>query len=97
MVSAVVLMNVERGAVNQVAEHLIDLEGVQEVFSVAGQFDLVALLRVPDNQAMAHLVTENILAIPRIARTETLLAFRTYSRQDMEAMFSIGFESEPPG
>jgi DNA-binding Lrp family transcriptional regulator len=97
VVSAVVLMNIERGAVNQVAERLIELEGVQEVFSVAGQYDLVALLRVPDNQAMADLVTEKILAIPRIARTETLLAFRTYSRQDMEAMFSIGFEGETPG
>lgn len=92
MVSAVVLMNIERGAVNEVATRLVELEGVKEVFSVAGRYDLVALLRVPDNQAMADLVTSQILAIPSIARTETLLAFRTYSRQAMEAMFAIGFE-----
>jgi DNA-binding Lrp family transcriptional regulator len=94
MVSAVVLMNIARGAINDVATQLVELEGVQEVFSVAGQYDLVALLRVPDNRAMADLVTSKILAIPNIERTETLLAFRAYSRRDLEAMFSIGFEEE---
>lgn len=96
MVSAIVLMNTERGAVNEVATQLAELEGVREVFSVAGRYDLVALLRVADNHAMAALVTEQIRAIPRIERTETLLAFKSYSRRDMEAMFSIGFEEIPP-
>ncbi|MDQ4075022.1 MAG: Lrp/AsnC ligand binding domain-containing protein [Chloroflexota bacterium] len=94
MVSAVVLMNIERGAINEVAERLVELEGVREVYSVAGRYDLVALLRVPDNRAMAELVTEQILAIPRIEKTETLLAFKAYPRRDMEAMFSVGFEGE---
>lgn len=94
MVSAVVLMTIHRGSINEVAEKLVELEGVQEVFSVAGRYDLVAVLRVPDNRAMAALVTEHILAIPHIEQTETLLAFKTYNRQDMEAMFSVGFEGE---
>ena len=94
MVSAVVLMNIERGEINRVAEQLVELEGVRDVFSVAGRYDLVALLRVPDNQAMADLVTEQILNIPHITQTETLLAFKTYSRRDMEAMFSVGFGGE---
>lgn len=94
MVSAVVLLNIERGAINTVAQRLVELEGVEEVFSVAGRYDLVALLRVPDNEAMADLVTSKILNIPNIERTETLLAFRAYSRRDLEAMFSVGFETD---
>lgn len=96
MVSAVVLMNVNRGAVSRVAEQLVALDGVREVYSVAGKYDLVALLRVVDNHAMADLVTEKIRAVEEIAYTETLLAFRAYSPTDMEAMFSIGFEDPPP-
>ena len=94
MVSAVVLMNIERGAINAVAQRLVELEGVEEVFSVAGRYDLVALLRVPDNEAMADLVTSKILNIPNIESTETLLAFKAYSRRDLEAMFSVGFETD---
>ncbi len=94
MVSAVVLLNIERGAINTVAQRLVELEGVEEVFSVAGRYDLVALLRVPDNEAMADLVTSKILNIPNIERTETLLAFKAYSRRDLEAMFSVGFEKD---
>lgn len=92
MVSAVVLMNIERGAIGRVAEQLVELEGVREVYSVAGRYDLVALLRVPDNRAMAELVTEKILSVPNIAHTETLLAFKAYNQDDMEAMFSVGFD-----
>jgi DNA-binding Lrp family transcriptional regulator len=94
MVSAVVLLNIERGAINTVAQRLVELEGVEEVFSVAGRYDLVALLRVPDNEAMADLVTSKILNISNIERTETLLAFKAYSRRDLEAMFSVGFETD---
>ena len=97
MVSAVVLMTISRGRIGEVAERLIELEGVREVYSVAGRYDLVALLRVPDNRAMAELVTERILDTPHIESTETLLAFRSYSSQDMEAMFSIGFEEPNEG
>ena len=94
MVSAVVLMSIGRGAVNQVAGQLIEIEGVEEVFSVAGRYDLVAFLRVADNEAMADIVTDRIQKIANITDTETLLAFKTYSRKDLEAMFSVGFESE---
>ncbi len=94
MVSAVVLLSIGRGAVNQVAGQLIEIEGVEEVFSVAGRYDLVAFLRVPDNEAMANIVTDRIQKISNITDTETLLAFKTYSRKDLEAMFSVGFEEE---
>lgn len=90
MVTAIVLMNVERGRINTVAEDLADRAGVSEVYSVSGNYDLVALLRVPDNEAMARLVTEELADVDGIEHTETMLAFRAHSRHDLEAMFSVG-------
>lgn len=92
MVSTVVLLNVERGKINEVATKLAELDGVSEVFSVAGRFDLVAILRVKDNESMAELVTEEMLHINGVTRSETLVAFRVFSRHDLESMFSIGME-----
>lgn len=90
MVSAIVLLTVERNMINEVAEQLADLSGISEVFSVAGQYDLVAILRVPDNEALADLVTAQMLHIDGILNSETLIAFKVYSRHDLESMFAIG-------
>ncbi len=92
MVNAIVLINVDRGHVNDVAQRLVALEGVTEVFSVAGRYDLVAVLRSPSNERIAELVTRHIRDIERIAHTETLLAFQVFSRYDLETMFSIGLD-----
>lgn len=90
MVTAIVLMNVERGRINTVAEDLAGRAGVSEVYSVSGNYDLVALLRVADNETMARLVTEELADVDGIDHTETMLAFRAHSRHDLEAMFSVG-------
>lgn len=92
MVSAVVLLKTHRGLVNEVATRLAELDGISEVFSVGGRYDLVAILRVRDNEAMAALVTEHMLKVDGIAESETLLAFRAFSRHDLESMFSLGME-----
>lgn len=92
MVSAVVLLNTERGRVNDVAGRLAELDGITEVFSVGGRHDLVAILRVPDNETLAALVTEHMLQIEAIRESETLIAFRVFSRHDLESMFSLGLE-----
>ena len=92
MVTAIVLLNVERGRVNEVAEKLADLKGISEVYSVAGRFDLVAMLRVRQNEELADLVTRQLLGIPGITGSETLIAFRAFSRHDLEAAFSLGAE-----
>ena len=92
MVSAIVLIECEKGAVNQTAEALTELKGITEVYSVAGRVDLVAVIRVTDNEKLADIVTNQMLNIPGIARTETLIAFRVFSKHDLESMFSIGFE-----
>lgn len=92
MVTAIVLINVERSKVNDVAQKLLELDGVTEVYSVAGRFDLVAMLRVRTNEQIADLVTRQILAIDGITRTETLMAFKVFSNYDLERLFSIGAE-----
>ncbi len=90
MVSAVVLLNVEPGRVNEVAGKLAGLEGISEVFSVGGRFDLVAVIRVKDNDTMAELVTNKMHSVTGITNSETLIAFKVFSEHDLEAMFSIG-------
>ena len=83
MVMAVVLVNVRAEETGRVAMELVEIKGVSEVFSVAGNYDLVALLRVPDNEALADIVTSRIRKVAGITRTETLIAFRAYSREEL--------------
>lgn len=92
MVNAIVLINTARGAVNDVAERLVDLDGVSEVHSVAGRYDLAVIIRVEDNEALAALVTDHIRQIDGIADSETLIGFRVYSRYDLEHLFSVGLD-----
>lgn len=92
MVSAIVLLNVERNLINEVAEQIIDIIGVSEVYSVAGRFDLVAIIRVKDNEELADVVTSQMLKVKGIIDSETLIAFRVFSKFDLERMFSIGLE-----
>ncbi len=92
MVNSIVLLKVGRGLVNDVAAALAELNGVAEVYSVGGRYDLVAILRVADNDALAELVTERMLKVEGITYTETLIAFRAFSRHDLESMFSLGME-----
>ena len=92
MVSAIVLLKIERNRINEVAEKLIDIKGVSEVFSVAGRWDLVVMIRVANNPALAEVVTRHMLLVDGILDTETLISFKVYSRHDLERMFSVGLE-----
>ena len=92
MVTAIVLINVDHGHVNDVADQLIGMDGIAEVYSVGGRFDLVAIIRVKTNDDMADLVTNHMLALKNIKDTETLLAFKAFSEFDLERMFSIGLD-----
>jgi DNA-binding Lrp family transcriptional regulator len=90
MATAIVLVKAERGTVNQVAQALVEVEGVTEVYSVGGRWDLVAVLRCKTHEALAQLVTERMQGVSGICDTETMIAFRTLSHHDLESMFSIG-------
>ena len=92
MVTSIVLLKAERGKVNGVAEKLAEMSGISEVYSVGGRFDLVAIIRVKSNEDLADMVTKQMAKLEGIESTETLIAFRAYSRHDLEAMFSVGFE-----
>ena len=90
MVTAFILMNVERSRIAAVAQELLDIKGITEVHSVAGGYDLVAVVRVRHNDELADLVTHNLIKVQGLGKTETLIAFRQYSRYDLERMFSLG-------
>jgi len=90
LITALVLLNIEHGKVNAVAETLADMEGISEVYSVAGRFDLAVIIRTKDNEQMAKLVTNHMLKVDGILKSETLISFRVYSRHDLDSMFSIG-------
>jgi DNA-binding Lrp family transcriptional regulator len=90
MVSGMVLLILERDRIGGVADELVAMEGVTEVYSVAGHYDLVAVVRVPNNDALADLITGRMLKVKGIVRSETLIAFKVYSRYDLERLFSIG-------
>ena len=89
MVTAIILINVERHKVNQLAEQLAGMREISEVYSVSGNYDLIAIVRVDSNEALAELVTDRLLKIDGIMKTDTVLAFKAYSRHDLEAMFSM--------
>jgi len=90
MVTAIILIHAERTKINDVAEQLAEMEGISEAYSVSGNYDLVAIARVPSNDDLADLVTKKLLSIDSILKSETMLAFKAFSRHDLEAMFSVG-------
>ena len=90
MTHAIVLIEAERDALPTLGGALADVEGVAEAYSVTGDWDFVAILRVREHEALADLVTGRLAALPGIRRTKTMVAFEVFSRHDLEAMFSIG-------
>jgi DNA-binding Lrp family transcriptional regulator len=92
MVTAIVLLSVERDKINEIAEALTEINGISEVYSVAGRYDLAVIIRVRKNEDLADVVTARLLGIKGIIKSETLIAFRAYSRHDLDKMFSIGLE-----
>jgi DNA-binding Lrp family transcriptional regulator len=90
MVTAIVFVSAEVGRIPEVAEALADLPGVSEVYSVTGDIDLVAMVRVREIDQLASVVTEGIDRVEGVQGTETHIAFRAYSRHDLEAAFALG-------
>jgi len=90
MVTAVVLINVERAEIKKVVEALLDVEGVNEVFAVAGEYDLVAIVRVKDNERLSAIVAEELTHdFPGITRAKTLFALAAHSKYDLKSFFGV--------
>jgi DNA-binding Lrp family transcriptional regulator len=91
-VHAVVLIQCEIEEIPEAAEAIAEIGGVSEVYSVAGEVDLVAIVRVAEHDDLASVIPGGIAKVGGVERTETLIAFQVYSKHDLERMFSIGFE-----
>lgn len=92
MIAALVLINVEKGKVNETAQSLLEIEGVAEVYSVTGEYDLVAVLRLRRYEDLADVVTAHLVDLSAITKTNTLMAFQCYSRSDLQQAWDIGVE-----
>ena len=90
MTHAVVLIRAEREAIGSLGGHLADVEWVAEAYSVTGEWDFVAIVRVAQQEQLADVVTGSLARLPGIERTHTMVAFEVFSEHDLEAMFAIG-------
>jgi DNA-binding Lrp family transcriptional regulator len=92
LITALVLMNAERDRISAIPDELLKVAGVTEVYSIAGDYDLVATVRVKEAEQLAGIVTGQFANVKGITRTMTLIAFKCYSNYDLERMFQIGFK-----
>jgi DNA-binding Lrp family transcriptional regulator len=92
MITAIVLVKADPKRIPESAARLAGIEGVSRVYSVSGEWDLVVLIEVSDHEAIAAIVTEQFPDVPGIQRTQTLTAFRAYSKEDLEQAWDIGLE-----
>lgn len=90
MITAIVMVHTAADRIPEVAQQIADLDGVTEVYSCAGDVDLVAVIRVREHEQIADVVTEHISKTPGVQRTATHIAFRSYSSQDTDAGFEVG-------
>ena len=90
MTHAIVLIQAERTALQSLGGELADIDGVAEAYSVTGEWDFVAIIRVREHEQLAQLVTGRISQLSGVTRTQTMVAFEAYSRHDLEALFSLG-------
>ena len=91
MITAIVMISVEADQIPELAQRLAELDGVSEVYSVAGDADLIAVVRVREFDQIAETIAGRISKVPGVVHTDTHIAFRAYSRHDLEATFDIGF------
>jgi len=92
VITAIVMIATESDKIPEVAEAIAELDGVSEVYSVAGDVDLIAIVRVREFDSVAEVIAGRISKVPGVVATDTHIAFRAYSRHDLDATFSIGLE-----
>jgi DNA-binding Lrp family transcriptional regulator len=91
-VHAVVLIQCEIDEIAEAARAITEIDGVSEVYSVAGEFDLIAIVRVPSHDQLASVIPGGISKVGGVERTETLISFQVYSKHDLDRLFSLGFD-----
>ncbi|CCG03024.1 Lrp/AsnC family transcriptional regulator [Blastococcus saxobsidens] len=93
MITAIVMIDASTDSIAEVAQAVAELDGVSEVYSVAGDADLIAIVRVREFEQVAEVIAGRINKVPGVVDTDTHIAFRAFSRHDLEAAFSIGVDS----
>ena len=94
MLTAVILVKSTREALTNLGPKLADIEGVSEVYTVTGEWDFVAMVRVREHDDLAQVVTQRLTKLDGIERTQTMVAFQQFSAHDLEAMFGLGLEDK---
>ena len=92
MITAIVLIQAEVDRIPEVAEALAELDGVSEVYSVTGDVDLIAIVRVRRHEELADVIADRVGKVAGVRHSDTHIAFRTYSQHDLEAAFALGFD-----
>jgi DNA-binding Lrp family transcriptional regulator len=92
VITAIVLVHVESDRIPEVAQAIAEIDGVSEVYSVTGAADLIAMVRVREHENLADVIADQLSKVAGVRHTETHIAFRTYSRHDLDAAFSLGVE-----
>jgi len=92
MLTAIVLIDTAADQIPEVASTIADIPGVSEVYSVTGDIDLVAVVRVREHEKLADVIADKISKVPGVVRTQTYIAFRAYSRTDLEQAFDLGLD-----
>jgi len=93
VITAIVMVAVEADKIPEVAQRIADLDGISEVYSVAGDADLIAIVRVREFDHVADVIAGRLSKVEGVLHTDTHIAFRAYSRHDLDAAFAIGVES----
>ena len=92
MVTAIVLIKAETSRIPELADQITEMSGVQEVFSVAGRIDLIAIVKVARNEDLADVISDKMRHLEGIVETETMIAFRAYSKKELDAGFELGLD-----
>lgn len=90
MITAIVFIQADVSRISETAKQIADIDGVSEVYSVTGEIDLVAMVRVREVDAVAKVVADQLNKVDGVLSTQTQIAFQTFSQHDLEATFSIG-------
>jgi len=93
VITAIVFVQADVARIPEVAEQIAALDGVSEVYSVTGEIDLIAMVRARQHEDVADVVADRLNKVPGVLRTETHIAFRTFSKHDLEAAFAIGLDA----
>lgn len=95
MLTAFILVKSSRDALTSLGPALADVEGIAEVYTVTGEWDFVAIVRVREQEELAGVVTQRLTRLEGVERTQTMVAFQQFSAHDLEAMFGLGMEDRP--